>query len=517
MLSNFDCIVQSPKGSGKSLAFILPMMHILLKKKEKIGQSKEVSCKIIGLIIVPSRELVNQIFQLCKPICSTLEFRLIRLFGSSVLRNQELKVDVDQFKGNCVVITTPVSFDSFVNQHNQLKEYLKFLQVLIIDEADKFKDQFTRNSICSVLSILPEQRRSALFSATEMADKFEAKVNELARFGLRNPLKLTIGSDNIIQMNKEGEEDDQQEEEKKEIKQEDGSIVTPKPIDNDKVPDDIKTKRLAKFKLLPEIQLDILKCLDFSQLLTVQQSSFYFKNFIEKYGKELAKKEFFSLEFGSVFEELKLEDNECKFVKIELEHRFVEIEPHLYDFELSEQIKEKWEQGIEESVPMFFTMGDNEDIDMVVCELQQNRAEDDVYLQLPKFPKNMEEMKIARFLFQLLFNCAFESFYISTIVINPKMIELLFEETNMPLQIYSQKTSLTPYDNFSNFAWNHLSSNKLTLNTCTCAKDDEMDFFFKLLTERGNKFSNIRYTDVASRIYNSIIKVCTFFYFILAN
>jgi len=36
MLSNFDCIVQSPTGSGKSLAFILPMMHILLKKKEKV-------------------------------------------------------------------------------------------------------------------------------------------------------------------------------------------------------------------------------------------------------------------------------------------------------------------------------------------------------------------------------------------------------------------------------------------------------------------------------------------------
>nr|CAD2189101.1 unnamed protein product [Meloidogyne enterolobii] len=251
MLSNFDCIVQSPTGSGKTLAFILPMMHILLKKKEKIEQSKEASCKIIGLIIVPSRELVNQIFQLCKPICSTLEFRIIRLFGSSGARKKRMKVDVDYFKGNCVVVTTPGRFDSFISQHNQLKEYLKFLEVLIIDEADKFKDQDTRKSICSVLSILPKQRRSALFSATEMADKFETKVNELARFGLRNPLKLTIGSDNIIQMNKdekEGEEDDQ-EEEKKEIKQEDGSIVTPKELINYYacVPAEFKFLALIKF------------------------------------------------------------------------------------------------------------------------------------------------------------------------------------------------------------------------------------------------------------------------------
>lgn len=99
MLSNFDCIVQSPTGSGKSLAYILPMMDILLKKTEKIEQSKA-PCKIIALIIVPGRELVNQIFQLCRPICSKLEFRLIRMFGSSGSRKKKMKLDVDYFKGN---------------------------------------------------------------------------------------------------------------------------------------------------------------------------------------------------------------------------------------------------------------------------------------------------------------------------------------------------------------------------------------------------------------------------------
>lgn len=69
-----------------------------------------------------------------------------------------MKLDIDYFKGNwfflilrklfkiyfSVVVTTPGRFDSFISQHNQLKEYLKFLEVLIIDEADKFKDQDTR-------------------------------------------------------------------------------------------------------------------------------------------------------------------------------------------------------------------------------------------------------------------------------------------------------------------------------------------------------------------------------------
>uniref|UniRef100_A0A915N830 Phage protein n=1 Tax=Meloidogyne javanica TaxID=6303 RepID=A0A915N830_MELJA len=61
-----------------------------------------------------------------------------------------------------------------------------------------------------------------------------------------------------------------------------------------------------------------------------------------------------------------------KFVKVQVEHKFVEIEPHLYDFDLSKQLKEKWEHVIDESIPMFFTFDDYEDIDIVVCELEQN-------------------------------------------------------------------------------------------------------------------------------------------------
>uniref|UniRef100_A0A1I8B4B4 ATP-dependent RNA helicase n=1 Tax=Meloidogyne hapla TaxID=6305 RepID=A0A1I8B4B4_MELHA len=175
----------------------------------QIEQSKA-PCKIIALIIVPGRELVNQIFQLCRPICSKLEFRLIRMFGSSGSRKKKMKLDVDYFKGNW--------FD-----------------------------------VCSVLSVLPKQRRSALFSATEMADQYEAKINEIARFGLRNPLKLTFGSDNNIQLNNEkdlnnskNEEDNEDEEEK--INEEE-TLVTPKELINYYacVPAEFKFLAMIKF------------------------------------------------------------------------------------------------------------------------------------------------------------------------------------------------------------------------------------------------------------------------------
>nr|CAD2172527.1 unnamed protein product [Meloidogyne enterolobii] len=79
-----------------------------------------------------------------------------------------------------------------------------------------------------------------------------------------------------------------------------------------------------KLDLLPEIQLDIFKCLSFTQLLTVQQTNVYFKNFIDEHGKVLAMKKFHKLEFHLV--------NNATI------NRYKEHvpQPKLYDFELEE-------------------------------------------------------------------------------------------------------------------------------------------------------------------------------------
>ncbi|CAK5052625.1 unnamed protein product [Meloidogyne enterolobii] len=74
------------------------------------------------------------------------------------------------------------------------------------------------------------------------------------------------------------------------------------PIAEDKVPDAVKTpKRPEKINIPTEIQLDVLKCLDFNQLLSFQETSFYFKKFIDKYEKELARKKYEKLEIVNFF------------------------------------------------------------------------------------------------------------------------------------------------------------------------------------------------------------------------
>nr|CAD2188726.1 unnamed protein product [Meloidogyne enterolobii] len=190
-------------------------------------------------------------------------------------------------------------------------------------------------------------------------------------------------------------------------------------------------------------------------------------------------------------------------------HELVELEPN--DFQLSKQLEEKWKRGIEESIPMFLTLTEFTDMETVVCEFRQDNNL--YYLKLPWIPKSIEDMKIARSLFQLLFNCAFTIFEIDFTVINPQMIQLLFDEdkTNMPLQIHSQQIDLILYGNHVfDFVLNHLISNEFRFDIgCGIVYDLEknLDVLFKIVANGGgSKFSTITCSFIDSKFYNFIIE-----------
>uniref|UniRef100_A0A914LV26 F-box domain-containing protein n=1 Tax=Meloidogyne incognita TaxID=6306 RepID=A0A914LV26_MELIC len=94
-----------------------------------------------------------------------------------------------------------------------------------------------------------------------------------------------------------------------------------------------------------EVQLDIFKFLNSDQLSSIQQTNCYFKNFINEYVNELARKEFSRLEILHTFDKFS-----CYYPK------HVEKEPEFYDFELNDQLKKKWIHGIEKSIPMFLNV-----------------------------------------------------------------------------------------------------------------------------------------------------------------
>nr|CAD2172630.1 unnamed protein product [Meloidogyne enterolobii] len=99
------------------------------------------------------------------------------------------------------------------------------------------------------------------------------------------------------------------------------------------------------FVLPPEVQLDIFKFLNSDQLSSIKQTNFYFKNFINEYVNELARKEFDRLEILHTFD-----DFSCYYPK------HVETEPEFHDFQLDDQLKKKWISGIEKSIPMFLNV-----------------------------------------------------------------------------------------------------------------------------------------------------------------
>ena len=125
-------------------------------------------------------------------------------------------------------------------------------------------------------------------------------------------------------------------------------------------------------------------------------------------------------------------------------------------------------------------------------------------------------MKVARYLFEQLFNRGIDYLKFHQYIFNPQMIELLFDEnkTNIPLQIHSQKANLHIYKYYDNncplkFALNHLTSNQFT--TCFADVVDIercLNVLFKILTNGGNKFSRVCYKHRRlSELYNLIIKV----------
>ncbi|CAK5054651.1 unnamed protein product [Meloidogyne enterolobii] len=109
--------------------------------------------------------------------------------------------------------------------------------------------------------------------------------------------------------------------------------------------------------LQPEVQLDIFKYLNFKQLLNIQQTNRFYKNFINEYEEKLARKKSHGLTADCI---------SCLDY-----YNLYTPEPKLYDFQISEELEKKWKCGIEESIPMFLYQ-DNININIIAFEIKES-------------------------------------------------------------------------------------------------------------------------------------------------
>lgn len=171
VLAGQDIFGIAETGTGKTAAYVLPM---LMKLKYAQGDSPR------ALILAPTRELAMQIAEQVKLFAAYTDLRTVVIFGGigSKTQKEQLKAGVD------VLIATPGRF---------LDLYLsgdinpKYLQFLVLDEADKMMDMGFIGSIHRILEVVPRKRQNLLFSAT-----MSELVHKIAGDFLKHPTLIQV-------------------------------------------------------------------------------------------------------------------------------------------------------------------------------------------------------------------------------------------------------------------------------------------------------------------------------------
>lgn len=178
-LSYKDVCVQAVTGSGKTLAFVIPTLEILCRVKTPLGKHD-----LGAVILTPTRELATQITKIISVFTPHLPRKLC---VSLVIGGRDIVQDNSALQDNgCnVLVATPGRLESVLETQTFINP--RSLEVLVLDEADRLLELGFQISLNNILKYLPKQRRTGLFSAT-LTDE----VEQLAKIGLRNPVKITV-------------------------------------------------------------------------------------------------------------------------------------------------------------------------------------------------------------------------------------------------------------------------------------------------------------------------------------
>jgi ATP-dependent RNA helicase RhlE len=174
LLAGHDVVVTAQTGTGKTLAFLLP----LLERLSKPGLPKGVS----ALILSPTRELAIQTSESLTKLAAGTGIRAAVVVGGM---NEQTQLQAIR-KGAQVLIATPGRLSDFI-QRKLVK--LGTASVVILDEADRMLDMGFLPTIKKILATVPKERQTVFCSAT-----IEASVAHLIEEHLRNPVRIAAGS-----------------------------------------------------------------------------------------------------------------------------------------------------------------------------------------------------------------------------------------------------------------------------------------------------------------------------------
>ncbi len=171
LLSGLDLIGQSKTGSGKTAAFVIPV----LQKIDINNHNPQ------AMVLCPTRELCDQVYHQAKLISKYMNgFKIVQLIGGRPMAEQIKMLDA----GVHFIVGTPGrTLEHFKNKNIQTKK----LRTIVLDEADRLLDEAFAEEITAIMETLPENRQTIFFSAT-----FPEVMTDLSRKYQNNPERILI-------------------------------------------------------------------------------------------------------------------------------------------------------------------------------------------------------------------------------------------------------------------------------------------------------------------------------------
>lgn len=184
IMSGRDVIGVAKTGSGKTVAFLLPMFRHI--KDQRPLEAMEGP---IAMIMTPTRELANQIAREAKPFLKALGLRVTCAYGGSPLKDNI----ADLKRGAEVIVCTPGRMIELLITNSGRIINLRRITYLVLDEADRMFDMGFEPQVMKILGQIRPDRQTVLFSAT-----FPRAMEALARKVLRKPLEITVGGRSVV-------------------------------------------------------------------------------------------------------------------------------------------------------------------------------------------------------------------------------------------------------------------------------------------------------------------------------
>lgn len=184
IMSGRDVIGVAKTGSGKTIAFLLPLFRHI-----KDQRSLEQMEGPIAVVMTPTRELAVQIHKECKAFLKVLNLRAVCAYGGSPIKDQiaELK------KGAEIIVCTPGRMIDLLTANSGRVTNLKRVTYVVLDEADRMFDMGFEPQVMKIINNIRPDRQTVLFSAT-----FPKQMDSLARKILHKPLEITVGGRSVV-------------------------------------------------------------------------------------------------------------------------------------------------------------------------------------------------------------------------------------------------------------------------------------------------------------------------------